>query len=53
MKKLIFLLISACVMVGMPSCKKAMKNVLNEIGSSTGMDGSKTFDNAETLNSVK
>ena len=53
MKKVIFLLISACLMVGMPSCKKTMKNVLNEISSSTGLDGSKTFDNAETLNSVK
>lgn len=41
------------MLVGMPSCKKAMKNVLNEISSSTGMDGSETFDNAETLNSVK
>lgn len=53
MKKLIFLLTSVCLLAGMSSCKKAMKNVLNEISSSTGMDGSKTFDNAETLNSVK
>lgn len=53
MKKILLLLISACLMVGMPSCKKAMKNVLNEIGHSTGMDGSKEIADAQSLVDIK
>lgn len=53
MKKVLLLIISACLMVGMPSCKKAMKNMLNEIGHSTGVDGSKEIADVQSLVDVK
>lgn len=53
MKKTLFLCLSALCLIGMPSCKKAMTKALNEISQSTGMDGSRSFDDAESLNSVK
>lgn len=53
MKKVLFIIISACLLVGMPSCKKAMKNMLNEIGNSTGANGSKDISDIQTLNDIK
>ena len=53
MKKFLFILISACLLVGMPSCKRAMKNALNQITNTAGVDGSKDISDIKTLNEVK
>lgn len=53
MKKFLFILISACLIAGMPSCKRAMKNALSEISRSTGLDGTKDISELNTLNEVK
>lgn len=53
MKKLLFILISACLIVGMPSCKRAMKNALNQITNTTGQDGGKDISDIKTLSEVK
>lgn len=53
MKKFLFIFISACLLVGMPSCKRAMKNALNQINNTAGVDGSKDISDIKTLNEVK
>lgn len=53
MKKVIFLFLSACLLVGMPSCKKAMKKMLNETMQTSVLDQAKDISDIETLNEVK
>ena len=53
MKKFLFIFISACLLVGMSSCKRAMKNALNQINNTAGVDGSKDISDIKTLNEVK
>lgn len=53
MKKLLFVLISACLLVGIPSCKRAMKKMLNDVSHSVGMDGSKDIADVKTLEELK
>ncbi|MDE6409025.1 MAG: hypothetical protein K2K81_02115 [Muribaculaceae bacterium] len=53
MKKFLIIFISACLIVGMPSCKRALKKALNEISNSAELDGSKDISDINTLNEVK
>ena len=53
MKKFLFIFISACLLVGMSSCKRAMKNALTQITNTAGVDGSKDISDIKTLNEVK
>lgn len=53
MKKVLFLLISACLLVGMPSCKKAMKKMLDGVSQTVGADGKKDIADVQTLNDIK
>ena len=53
MKKIFFIFISACLLVGMSSCKRAMKNALTQITNTAGVDGSKDISDIKTLNEVK
>lgn len=49
MKKFLFIAMALCLLIGMPSCKKAVKGLLSD----AGMDGSKSFADIEVLNDVK
>lgn len=53
MKKVLLLILSACVLAGMPSCKKAMRNMINDMTAPEIEDNSKPIDDVKTLNEAK
>lgn len=53
MKKVIFLLLSACLLAGMPSCKRAMDKLMNDTAQSPMLDKAKDISDIKTLDEVK
>lgn len=53
MKKVIFLLLSACLLAGMPSCKRAIDKLMNDTAQSPMLDKAKDISDIKTLDEVK
>ena len=53
MKKVLFLLVSVCLLAGMSSCKRTINKMLNEATQSSAFDNAKDIPDVRTLNDVK